>query len=98
VHTAAGFIQNNMPLGQPNSLSDQEAWDIAFYMSSQERPQDPRYTGDVAETLELYSPTFHNQSLHGQEREHEGNRQADHENTGEMASMRPWSIGTQRSQ
>lgn len=98
IHTAAGFIQNNMPLGQPNSLSDQEAWDIAFYMSSQERPQDPRYTGDVAETLELYGPTFHNQSLYGQEREHDGHRLADHDNTGEKDFMRPWSIGTQRFQ
>lgn len=89
LHTAAGFIKNNMPLGQPNSLSDQEAWDIAFYMDSQERPQDPRYTGNVQETLELYGPTFHKHSLYGQIRGRDGKRLADHENTGEKDFLKP---------
>jgi len=74
VSTAAGFIKNNMPLGQPNSLSDQEAWDIAYYVNSQERPQDPRYTGDVEETREKYGPTFHKHSRYGQIREADGKR------------------------
>lgn len=90
--TAAGFIKNNMPLGQPNSLSDQEAWDIAFYMNSQERPQDPRYTGDVQETLELYGPTFHKHSQYGQIREHDGKRLGDHENTGEKTFLKTDSL------
>ena len=47
---AAGFIKANMPLGRRNSLSDQQAWDVAMYMNAQERPQDPRYTGNLAET------------------------------------------------
>ena len=51
---AAGFIKANMPLGQRNSLSDQEAWDLARFIDSQERPQDPRYTGSVEETRRLY--------------------------------------------
>jgi thiosulfate dehydrogenase len=89
LHTAAGFIKNNMPLGQPNSLSDREAWDIAFYMDSQERPQEPRYTGNVQETLELYGPTFHKNSLYGQVRGHDGKRSADHENTGEKDFLKP---------
>lgn len=90
--TAAGFIQNNMPLGQPNSLSDQEAWDIAYYMSSQERPQDPRYTGDVAETLKIYGPTFHKNSLYGQTREHDGQVLGDHDNLGGKDFLRPDTI------
>ena len=90
--TAAGFIKNNMPLGQPNSLSDQEAWDIAFYMDSQERPQDPRYTGDVKETLEQFGPTFHKHSMYGQVREHDGKVLADHDNTGEKPFLKPDTI------
>jgi len=54
VGNAAGFIKANMPLGQGNSLSDQEAWDVASYIDSHERPQDPRFTGSVAETRQLY--------------------------------------------
>ena len=29
INTAAGFIKANMPLGKGNTLSDQEAWDVA---------------------------------------------------------------------
>lgn len=47
---AAAFIRANMPLGQGGTLGEQEAWDVALYMNSHERPQDPRYTGDVADT------------------------------------------------
>ena len=50
IETAAGFIKANMPLGLGGSLSDQEAWDVAMFMDSQERPQDPRFTGSVPET------------------------------------------------
>lgn len=49
VNTAAGFIQANMPLGKGGSLSDREAWDVAAYINSHERPQDPRQEGTVAE-------------------------------------------------
>ncbi len=42
IHNAAAFIHANMPLGQGNSLSPQEAWDVAKYMNSHERPPDPR--------------------------------------------------------
>ena len=50
VNTAAGFIKANMPLGQTDRLSDQEAWDVAAFINSHERPRDPRQTGTVAET------------------------------------------------
>lgn len=56
VNTAAGFIKANMPLGKPNSLTDQEAWDVAAFMNSHERPQDPRYQGQMKQTAK----TFHN--------------------------------------
>jgi thiosulfate dehydrogenase len=42
VNTAAAFIKANMPLGQQNSLTDQQAWDVAAFVNSQPRPADPR--------------------------------------------------------
>lgn len=48
VNTAAGFIKANMPLGQGNSLTDQQAWDAAAFIDSRERPKDPRQKGSVA--------------------------------------------------
>ncbi|WP_373002289.1 c-type cytochrome [Marinobacter sp.] len=89
VVTAAGFIKNNMPLGQPNSLDDQEAWDIAYYVSSQERPQDPRYTGDVKETLEQTREAFHKHSMYGRIRESDGQMLGDHSNLGEKPILKP---------
>lgn len=50
IKNAAGFIKANMPLSQGNSLTDQEAWDVATFMNSHDRPQDPRFNGSVAET------------------------------------------------
>jgi thiosulfate dehydrogenase len=37
-YTAAGFIKHNMPLGQGDSLSDQDAIDVAEFMTHQPRP------------------------------------------------------------
>jgi thiosulfate dehydrogenase len=51
---AAGFIQANMPLGMGGTLSEQEAWDVAMFMNSHERPQDPRFAGSVAATRKKY--------------------------------------------
>ena len=48
IDLAARFIKANMPFDQPGTLPDQEAWDIAAYIDSQERPRDPRQTGSVA--------------------------------------------------
>ncbi len=42
VETAAAFIRANMPYGKGNSLSEQDAWDVAKYVDSQPRPPDPR--------------------------------------------------------
>lgn len=35
----AGFIQKNMPLNEPGTLTDQEAADLAAYLLSHERPE-----------------------------------------------------------
>mgnify|MGYP001362148313 CR=1 FL=1 len=44
IHNAAAFIRANMPLGQGNSLTPQQAWDVAKFMNSHPRPADPRRT------------------------------------------------------
>ncbi len=54
VNNAAAFIHANMPLGKGGSLTEQEAWDVAYFMDSHERPQDPRFTGSIAETRKRY--------------------------------------------
>jgi thiosulfate dehydrogenase len=57
LNNAAAFIHANMPLGRPGLLSAQQAWDVAYYMNAHERPQDPRYTGSVAETRKKFHDT-----------------------------------------
>lgn len=57
IKNAAGFIKANMPLGQGWSLSDQEAWDIATFVDSHDRPQDPRFVKDVATTRAMFHDT-----------------------------------------
>ena len=60
---AAGFIKANMPLGKGGSLSEQDAWDVAVFMNSHERPQDPRFIKSVAETRKKYHDS--DDSLYG---------------------------------
>lgn len=87
VFTLASFTKHNMPLGQPNILSDQDAWDIAQYIDSQERPQDPRYTGDIAETRAKYLDTFHKHTMYGTELD--GKILGDHDNVGHKDFLKP---------
>jgi len=54
VNTAAAFIKANMPLAKGGTLTEQEAWDVATFVMSHERPQDPRFKGDVAQTKKEY--------------------------------------------
>jgi thiosulfate dehydrogenase len=54
VEVAAAFIKSNMPFGLAGSLADQEAWDVAAFISSRPRGQDPRFRGNLAETREKY--------------------------------------------
>ncbi|KIG11191.1 cytochrome c class I [Burkholderia sp. MR1] len=63
IQNAAGFIKANMPLGLGGTLTDQEAWDVATFMDSHERPQDPRFTGSVEATRTKYHDTPH--SMYG---------------------------------
>jgi thiosulfate dehydrogenase len=65
INTAAAFIKANMPLGNYIELTEQQAWDLAAFMNSHERPQDPRFTGDLAETTEQF---------HGSEYDYYGKR------------------------
>lgn len=51
---AAAFIKANMPFSRGDTLSDQDAWDVAMFMDAHERPQDPRYAGDLAATRKKY--------------------------------------------
>ncbi|GLQ92900.1 c-type cytochrome [Dyella acidisoli] len=54
---AAGFIKANMPLSRGNTLTDQDAWDVAYFMNGHERPQDPRFHGSIEETRKAYHDT-----------------------------------------
>ena len=53
INTAAAF-RGNMPLGHPEVLNLQQVWDVAAYINSHERPQDPRFNGDVQATRKQY--------------------------------------------
>jgi len=54
VNTAAAFIHANMPLGAAGSLTVQQAWDVAAWIDSHPRPQDPRYKGDLEQTRKQF--------------------------------------------
>jgi len=43
---AASFIWHNMPFGMGKTLTHQEAWDVAAYVTSQPRPDSPGKEGD----------------------------------------------------
>lgn len=68
INTAAGFIKANMPLGQGNKLTDQEAWDVAFYVNSHNRPSDPRQKGSLDEARkELHDENCsYGKDIHGE--------------------------------
>lgn len=87
IFTLASFIHHNMPIGKPNTVSVQDSWDIAMYVNTKERPQDPRYTGDIKETLKLYSDTFHKHSMYGQE--FNGKVLGNHSNAGHKDFLKP---------
>lgn len=87
VFSLAAFTKHNMPLGKPGSLTDQQAWDVAQFINSQERPQDPRYTGDVLETRQMYLDSFHKATLYGTE--FDGKLLGDHDNVGEKDFLKP---------
>lgn len=68
VSTAAAFIKANMPLSQGNTLSDQQAWDVAYFINAHERPQDPRFEGSLEDTRSQYhdSPSdLYGQTING---------------------------------
>lgn len=54
VNTAAFFIYENMPLGKSMQLTPQQAWDVAAFINAKERPQDPRFEGNLDATKSRY--------------------------------------------
>lgn len=68
IANAAGFIKVNMPYGNGNSLTDAEAWDVAAYVDSHERPRDPRQKGTtIAATKAAHhkSGSYYGQVVNG---------------------------------
>lgn len=68
VDLAAGFIKANMPFDKPGTLSDDQAWDVAAFIDSHERPKDPRQTGSVADNARANfsgQKTYYGTSLAG---------------------------------
>lgn len=68
VDLAAGFIKVNMPLDQPGSLSAQDAWDVAAFVDSHERPKDPRQLGSVTDNAKANfagQKTFYGRAIGG---------------------------------
>ena len=66
INTAASFIKHNMPLGKGGSLSDQQAWDVAAYVNSHERPQDPRLVDGSVEKTRVKVHANDGVNLYGQ--------------------------------
>lgn len=64
---AAGFIKANMPSGNGGSLSDRQAWDVAAFITSRERPRDPRQTGSIEEARARFhrKGDFYGQTVDG---------------------------------
>lgn len=54
INTAAAFIRANMPFGKGGSLTNQEAWDVAYFLNSHDRPQDPRFKQDTNATKKSF--------------------------------------------
>ena len=67
ISTAAAFIKANMPYGAGEMLTDQQAWDVAAFVVSHPRPQDPRFTGSVETTRKLYHShdSYYGRVVHG---------------------------------
>lgn len=69
VDTAAAFVHANMPLGTAGSLTTQQAWDVAAWLDSQPRPQDPRFGGDLEQTRahfhKNHADDFYGQTVDG---------------------------------
>ena len=63
IDKAAGFIKANMPFSQGGRLTLQEAWDVAAFIDSRPRPQDPRFDGSAASTRAKFHDTP--QSMYG---------------------------------
>jgi thiosulfate dehydrogenase len=93
IFTAAAFIHLNMPFGQAGTLSEQDAWDLALFINSHERPQDPRFEDSAERTRQRYLD-FHRHTLYGTTVD--GRVLGAHRNTGSKPILRPASIRPRR--
>jgi thiosulfate dehydrogenase len=68
ISTAAAFIHANMPYGAGRQLSLQEAWDVAAFVDSRPRPQDPRFNGNVEQTRQKFhaADSYYGRTVNGQ--------------------------------
>ena len=68
ISKAAAFIRANMPYGAGRKLGLQEAWDVAAFVDSHSRPQDPRFNGSVEQTRRKYhaKDSYYGQTVNGQ--------------------------------
>lgn len=66
VAKAAAFIKYNMPFSDGDSLSTQQAWDVAAWVDSHPRPQDPRFDGSVSATKRQFHKN-HRRDYYGKE-------------------------------
>ena len=68
ISKAAAFIRANMPYGASRNLSLQEAWDVAAFVDSHSRPQDPRFNGSVEQTRRKYhaKDSYYGEMVNGQ--------------------------------
>lgn len=65
ISNAAAFIHANMPFSEAGTLTDQQAWDVSYFINSHERPQDPRFDGDLDATIKAHHGGKYD--LYGQE-------------------------------
>ena len=54
VDKAASFIHHNMPLGYAGKLDLQQTWDVASFIDSRPRPQDPRFKDKLEDTVKQF--------------------------------------------
>ena len=51
---AAAFVKAEMSFSRGDTLSDQDAWDVAMFTHARERRQDPRFNGNLSDTRKKY--------------------------------------------
>ncbi|MGH8370955.1 MAG: c-type cytochrome, partial [Gammaproteobacteria bacterium] len=68
ISNAAAFIKADMPYGGAVNLNLQDSWDVAAYVDSHPRPQDPRFNGNIEQTRQQYhaEDSYYGKTVNGQ--------------------------------